>query len=224
MNLNGGTNFIVQIEIINTGSELMLGRVLNTHQTWLCSQFARLGYLVSRQVTVADGGTAIQETVREALSRADLIITTGGLGPTSDDRTRILIAELLGKKLLRDDEILARIENFFAQRQRRLPESTTVQAMVPEGAIVLQNENGTAPGLAMELNPNPFRAGKKTWLILLPGPPRELHPMFTEQVVPLLQKEFGHGRNFVCKTFKTTGLGESFVEEKIAGALKHLTD
>ncbi len=202
----------------------MLGRVLNTHQQWLCAQLARLGYLVARQITVADSGTAIQETVREALSRADLIITTGGLGPTSDDRTRILMAELLGKKLLRDEETLARIENFFAERQRRMPESTTVQAMVPEGAIVLQNEYGTAPGLAMELNPNPFCARKKTWLILLPGPPRELRPMFTEKVVPLLKKEFARGTSFVCKTFKTTGLGESFVEEKISGALKHLTD
>src|SRR5689334_19721168 len=99
----------VIIELINTGSELMLGRVLNTHQQWLCRRLADLGYVVSRQVAVADTATDIQNSVREALFRADLIITTGGLGPTSDDLTRELIAQLLNKKLRRDDAILARI-------------------------------------------------------------------------------------------------------------------
>lgn len=215
---------IVEIEIINIGSELMLGRVLNTHQQFLCSQLANLGFVVNRQLAISDEGPVIQNTVRESLGRADLIIATGGLGPTSDDITRDLIAELLGKKLRVDSEVLGRIEIFFAQRKRRMPESTKVQAMVPEGAQVLHNANGTAPGLAMEINPNSFRADhKSTLLVMLPGPPRELRPMFSNQVIPLLQKFFPQQSQFICRTLKTTGLGESFVEEKISGRLKELT-
>src|SRR6267142_1140358 len=100
------------IELVNTGSELMLGRVLNTHQQWLCRQLADLGYPVARQVAVADTAPDIEQTVREALSRADLVITTGGLGPTSDDLTRDLIACLLGKTLRQDAGVLAHLKHF----------------------------------------------------------------------------------------------------------------
>ena len=203
----------------------MLGRVLNTHQQWICRQMADLGYVVDRQVAVADTATAIQQAVREALGRADIIITTGGLGPTSDDVTRDLIAQLLGRKLVQDPVIVAHVEQFFASRQRPIPPSTLVQAMVPEGALVLSNPNGTAPGLALEVAPNPYRAdGKPTWLIMLPGPPRELRPMFTDQVAPLLQVKRPLESEFVCRTLKTTGIGESQLEEMIAAPLKHLTD
>jgi nicotinamide-nucleotide amidase len=215
----------LNIEIINTGSELMLGLVLNTHQQWLCRQLGNLGYGVHRQVAVSDDGAAIQEAVREALTRADLVITTGGLGPTSDDLTRDLIAQLLDRKLIEDAGILTKIEKFFAERKRPMPASTKVQALVPEGAIVLPNQNGTAPGLAIAVKPNPFRrGGSPGWLVMLPGPPRELRPMFAEQVVPLLQKHFPQETAFVCRTLKTTGLGESVVQEKIAGPLQPLTD
>ena len=108
----------MNVEIVNTGSELMLGRVLNTHKQWLCRRLADLGHVVTRQVAVADDGRDIQQAVREALGRADLVITTGGLGPTSDDITRELIAELLGRKLAQNREVLAHIEGFFAARGR----------------------------------------------------------------------------------------------------------
>jgi competence/damage-inducible protein CinA-like protein len=215
----------LNIEIINTGSELMLGLVLNTHQQWLCRQLGNLAYSVDRQAAVSDEGPAIQTAVREALARADLVITTGGLGPTSDDLTRDLIAQLLEKKLIEDATVLTKIEKFFVERKRPMPVGTRVQALVPEGAIVLPNQNGTAPGLVIAVNPNPFRkGGSPSWLVMLPGPPRELRPMFTEQVVPLLQKYFPQEIAFVCRTLKTTGLGESIVQEKIAGSLKPLTD
>lgn len=211
----------MQIEIINTGSELMLGFVLNTHQQWLCRQLSDAGYDVTRQVAIADTGTAIQQAVREALGRADFIIVTGGLGPTSDDITRDLIAELLGKKLHQDAAILKELENFFAQRNRPMPETTKVQAMVPEGAIVLDNPHGTAPGLAMEVRPNPFRNdGKGSWLVMLPGPPREMRPMFNTHVLPLLREKLPLEAAFVCRTLRTTGMGESFVEEKISESLQ----
>lgn len=213
------------VELVNTGSELLLGHVLNTHQQWLCRRLADLGCVVSRQVAVADEGDAIRAAVREALTRADLVITTGGLGPTSDDLTRELIAELLGRKLIEDPAVLAHIKQFFALRRRAMPERTRLQALVPEGASVLPNPNGTAPGLAMELRPNPFRpAENSSWLILLPGPPRELRPMFNDSVLPLLERLLPSDGLFVCRTVRTTGTGESLVQERIARPLAALVE
>jgi nicotinamide-nucleotide amidase len=213
---------LVNVEIINTGSELMLGRVLNTHQQWLCRRLADLGHVVTRQVAVADAGNEIQQAVREALGRADLIITTGGLGPTSDDLTRELIAKLLEKKLAQNHEVLEHIENFFAKRNRARPEKTSVETFVPEGALVFLNQFGTAPGLAMQIESKAQSPKSKTqWLVMLPGPPRELRPMFDESVVPLLKREFA-GENFVCRTLRTTGIGESRVQEFVEGDLQPL--
>jgi len=211
------------IELINTGSELLLGRVLNTHQQWICQQLAARGYEVARQVCVADDGPSIQAAAREALGRADIVLTTGGLGPTSDDITRDLIAEMLGRPLALDASVVADITARFARLKRPIPRSMNVQAMVPAGARVLRNLHGTAPGLAIEVNPNHLRADKRpSWLILLPGPPRELRPMFTDAVLPLLLKEVPRTQAFVSRTLHTTGMGESLVEEKIAGPLKDL--
>ena len=173
------------------------------------------GYVVSRQVAVPDAGTDIEQAVREALGRADLVIVTGGLGPTSDDVTRDLVAQLLGKALQEDSAVLAHIRSFFERRKRYMPERIKVQALVPEGALVLHNPHGTAPGLAMEVRPNPFRGGSQaSWLIMLPGPPRELRPMFTDAVAPLLRRVLPLGNGFVCRTLRTTGIGESVMEEK----------
>jgi len=230
----------LNVELINTGSELLLGRVLNTHQQWLCRRLADLGYVVTRQVAIADTGKDIEQAVRESLGRADLIITTGGLGPTSDDITRDLVAQLLGKGLQEDAGALANIERFFAERKRPMPASTRVQALVPEGAFVLQNAYGTAPGLAMKvedrgskMEDGGFSAAPTSilhlpssrsskWLIMLPGPPRELRPMFNELVVPLLRRELPLESEFVCRTLRTTGIGESLVQEKIQAPLTRL--
>ena len=228
----------MNIELLNTGSELMLGRVLNTHQQWLCRHLADLGYVVTRQVAVPDTAHNIQSAVREALSRADLIVTTGGLGPTSDDLTRDLIAKLLGKKLRLDDAVLDHIKRRFAARNLPMPKNNEVQALVPEGALVLANPNGTAPGLAMKvgsgvwglasgkpqtserLSPDPRAQNQDAkWLVLLPGPPRELRPMFDNFVVPLLRREFPLDAPFVCRTLRTSGIAESLVQEKIAAPL-----
>ncbi len=199
----------------------MLGFVLNTHQQWLCRQLTDAGYEVSRQTAVPDTGPAIQQAVREALGRADFVIVTGGLGPTSDDLTRDFIAALLGTKLRADPAILAHIETLFSRHGRPMPERTKVQAQVPEGALVLENPNGTAPGLAIEINPNPFRLGGPGWLVMLPGPPREMRPMFTTRVLPLLAQKFPPA-GFISRTLRTTGMGESAVEDKIARPLQSL--
>ncbi len=226
----------MNVELVNTGSELMLGRVLNTHQQWLCRRLADLGHVVTRQVAVADTGSEIQNAVREALGRADLVITTGGLGPTSDDLTRELIAELLGKKLVENPAVRAHIENFFAKRNRPRPARTSVETFVPEGAVVFLNATGTAPGLAIKVEDGRWKMEDGTatqppssilnppssrWLIMLPGPPRELRPMFDDSVVPLLKREFAD-EIFVCRTLRTSGIGESRVQEFVEADLQPL--
>lgn len=215
----------MNFELINTGTELMLGRVLNTHQQWLCRRLADMGYAVKRQVAVPDKGEDICQAVQEALARAQVVITTGGLGPTSDDLTRDYIARLLGRRLVQDAKVLAHIEGYFSSRNRAMPASTAVQAMVPEGAEVLWNPNGTAPGLAMKVAPNPFSPeGRQAWLMMLPGPPRELRPMFDSSVRELLGREAPPPGGFVCRTLRTTGIGESMVEEIVDAPLRPLMD
>ena len=242
----------MKVEIVNTGSELMLGRVLNTHQQWLCRRLADSGHVVTRQVAVADSGPEIQQAVREALDRADLVITTGGLGPTSDDLTRELIAQMLGRKLVQSQEVLAHIEGFFAARGRPCPPKTEVETFVPEGALVFLNQTGTAPGLALRVGPgseadggwkmeggmgmsplsstlhlpssgssiqHPPSSLSKKWLVMLPGPPRELRPMFEAAVAPLLAREFA-AEIFVCRTLRSTGIGESRVQEMIEAGVR----
>jgi nicotinamide-nucleotide amidase len=211
------------IELVNTGSELMLGRVLNTNQQWLCRALSDLGYVVTRQIAVPDTASEIQSALRESLARADLIITTGGLGPTSDDLTRDLIAQLLGKPLREDPVVAGRIAEFFTARKRVMSARVRVQALVPQGAIVLPNAHGTAPGLAMEIPPGQFRSSAgPSWLIMLPGPPRELRPLFSDSVKPLLQRVLPVEGKFVCRTLRSTGIGESMVEERVAGPMSDL--
>jgi nicotinamide-nucleotide amidase len=204
----------VRIELVNTGSELLLGRVLNTHQQWIAQQLATAGYELAHQQTVPDTGAAIQAAVRDAIARSELVIVTGGLGPTNDDLTRQRIAELLGVPLEEDAGTRDRITAYFQKINRPMPESVLVQAQVPAGSVVLPNHRGTAPGLAMET--------PKGWLILLPGPPRELRPMFTDSVAPLLAEKMPPEKTIAVCTLKTTGLGESLVEKRIAPALAGL--
>jgi nicotinamide-nucleotide amidase len=214
----------VTIELINTGSELLLGRVLNTHQQWIGRQLADHGFIVQRQTTVPDTAIAITQAVREALTRADGVITTGGLGPTSDDLTRPEIARLLGRPLREDATVLGQIQSFFTKRNRPMPTSTALQALVPDGAVILPNTCGTAPGLLIELKPNPFQsAGRPGWLVMLPGPPRELRPLFTAQFLPWLLARYPDIQRPATRTLRSVGIGESQVEQLIASALAPLT-
>jgi nicotinamide-nucleotide amidase len=130
---------------------------------------------------------------------------------------------MLGRELREDAVVLAHIKHFFTMRSRPMPAGVGTQALVPQGALVLPNPHGTAPGLAIEVRPNPFRAGgQASWLILLPGPPRELRPMFMESVLPLLKRALPAESAFVCHTLRSTGVGESVVEERIAEPLRPL--
>src|ERR1041384_8331655 len=151
----------MKVEIINTGTELLLGAVVNTHISYLGQKLLPLGLTVQRQVTVGDDHLIIRVAFAEAIERSDLVIATGGLGPTSDDITRDVVAELTERKLIFHQDIMDRIEARFRSRKFTMPESVRVQAMVPEGALVLTNHNGTAPGLALQ--------HKEKWIVLLPG-------------------------------------------------------
>jgi nicotinamide-nucleotide amidase len=200
----------MKVELINTGTELLLGAVVNTHLSWIAQRLLTLGLTVQRQVTIGDDHQVIGLTFAEAIERADLVIATGGLGPTSDDITRDVVAELTERKLVFHQEIMDRIEARFRSRKFPMPESVRVQAMVPVGAIVLTNNNGTAPGLALH--------HKDKWIILLPGPPRELKPMFDDIVMPLLREKLKLPV-LDCRTFRTVGIGESTVEQIVGKQL-----
>lgn len=215
----------VVIELINTGSELLLGRILNTHAQWICRQLSDLGYSVQRQLSVGDGAEAIESVVAEALTRADLIIMTGGLGPTCDDRTRDRVAALLGRRLIHRDDVVDQIRAYFARFGRPMPERTKVEAQVPEGALIFPNSNGTAPGLAIRSTPIQVDGSERAaWLVLLPGPPRELRPMFSAEVIPFLQREFPIREPLTSRTWRTSGIGESLLEERLEVPLRpHLS-
>jgi nicotinamide-nucleotide amidase len=204
----------MRVEIINTGTELLLGRVANTHLGFLAQSLFGLGLRVERQVSVPDGA-AIAEALREAMARADLIIVTGGLGPTSDDITRDAAAAAFGKKLIFHPEILDGIAAKFARRKIAMNDRQRPQALVPEGGVVLENPNGTAPGLILE--------NDKTVAVLLPGPPGELSLMWENEALPWLRKKFAHRLARVHEaTLRILGLGETQVQVLVEDEVKAL--
>src|SRR4051812_8829167 len=167
----------MHVVVINTGTEILLGDVLNTHLSFIAGEVFPLGLRIDRQVTVPDG-EAIREAIAESLGSAEIIFITGGLGPTTDDITPEITAELFGLKLIHDPAILRAIQERAARRGFRLTDRVARQADVPEGTSVLPNEHGSASGLYLPAE----KATKRPHLFLLPGPPRELHPMFDKSV------------------------------------------
>lgn len=207
----------MQAEIINTGSELLLGLVQNTHLGWIAGEIAPLGITVSRQVCVPDGPD-IRGALDRALDSADIVFCTGGLGPTTDDITREAAAELLGLPLAEDAAISAAIRERFARRGLPMAERVARQAMVPVGAAVLPNPNGTAPGLYFP--PPVLGARRARHLVLLPGPPRELQPMMRDHVLPKLRAVLPDAGGRERRIYRLTGIGESQVEAKIGEKLE----
>jgi nicotinamide-nucleotide amidase len=207
----------MQAEVINTGSELLLGLVQNTHLAWLAGELAPLGVAISRQVCVPDGPD-IRGALDAALDRADLVICTGGLGPTSDDITREAAAELIGLPLVEDTAISDGIRQRFARRGLPMAERVARQAMVPVGADALPNPNGTAPGLYFP--PTVLGARRARHLVLLPGPPRELQPMARDHVLPRLRAVLPGAGGRERRIYRLTGIGESQVEAKIGEKLE----
>ena len=206
----------MRIEILNTGTELLLGNTLNTHGGWFGRQLFKMGLRVARQATVPDGD-AIRETFVEMVDRADAVIITGGLGPTSDDLTREIVAEVFGIELVQDEHALRTLESFFLLRNKPMVEANLKQAMVPVGADVLPNPNGTAPGLYL---PPRINGRSRCAVFLLPGPPRELYPMFHEEVAPRLRALSGvEDIPGVCE-LKFTGVGESDFHDSVDAELE----
>jgi len=200
------------VEVLNTGTELLLGEVVNTHAAWIGRRLFPIGLRVSRQTTVPDGG-AIRDALIESFERADVVFVTGGLGPTTDDVTREVVAEVLGLRLVEDVPVRAGIRARLEARCITLRGRMLRQAMVPEGATVLPNDNGTAPGLYVPAITAPSSATPH--LFLLPGPPRELQPMFERSVLPLLGGLCGGIVPRACRIYRVVGMGESEVEEVI---------
>ncbi len=192
-------------EILSVGTEILLGDILNTDTQFVSSRLSALGINVFYHATVGDNPARLREHLEMSLSRSDMVIMTGGLGPTYDDLTKETAASVMGFELCEDAESLARIEAFFARMGRTMTPNNKKQAMQPKGGIIIRNDYGTAPGCAMVKN------GKVC--ILLPGPPRELFPMFDEQVVPFLKTL--SDETILSHTVKIFGMGESSVENKL---------
>ena len=196
----------MKAEIIAVGSELLTPDRIDTNSLFLTEELNKLGIEVLRKTIVGDDRELLAEAFRDALNRVPVVIASGGLGPTEDDLTRETVAELLGRRLQRNDAVVRAIEARFRSFKREMPEVNLRQAMVPEGAEVLPNPRGTAPGLWLE--------DQGRMVALLPGPPRELKPLFLEQVLPRLEKRSNAVRMF-HRELRVTGLGESHVEERI---------
>lgn len=196
-------------EIICVGTELLLGNIVNTNAAFLSEKLAYLGINCYFQTVVGDNRDRLLSVINTALSRADILIFSGGLGPTEDDLTKETVAEALGKKLIRDKKAEQEIADYFALRGRIPTDNNWKQADVIEGCEILYNKNGTAPGIFVS-------EGEKT-VILLPGPPLELKSMFTDSVMPKLQQKCG--QVFYSETVKIVGPGESSVETQILDML-----
>lgn len=208
----------MRIELVNTGTELCLGDVINTNAAWIGQRLAALGLEVARQTIVPDGG-AVKDAIAEAAARADVVLVSGGLGPTNDDVTRESAAELLGLELHLDAALAAQLEAYFAQRGRTMSPSNLRQARVPAGAQVLANPLGTAPGLYFPAELGASR-GWKAHLFLLPGPPRELKPMVEAEVEPRLRALLPDGASRRVLYLKLTGIGESDIVEAVEKQLE----
>lgn len=196
-------------EIIAVGTELLLGDILNTNAQFLSKSLSELGFNVFFQTVVGDNEKRLENAVNSALGRADVIITSGGLGPTNDDLTKETVAKALGLNMAEDEKTLCKIKEYFKNR-KEFPKSNIKQAYIPEGAKVLENDCGTAPGVIIEKN------GKT--VIMLPGPPIELIPMFNEKARPYLEKMTG--ATIVSETLRLFGIGESLAAEKLSDVME----
>jgi nicotinamide-nucleotide amidase len=198
-------------EILNVGTELLLGDIVNTNAQFLSQELACLGIGVKYISTVGDNAKRLKETLESALMGSDIVITTGGLGPTADDITKEVCSEVFDLPLELHDESLKRMESYFKNFLHPMPESNKKQAYMPKGAKVFKNDCGTAPGCAIK------KGGKI--IIMLPGPPRELKCIFNNEVRPFLQK-FSNSV-IVSKNIRTFGIGESAMAEKVEDLLKN---
>lgn len=195
----------MKAEIIAIGTEILLGDIVNSNAQYLAQQLATLGIDMYYQQVVGDNESRIIHAFDEAYSRSDIIITTGGLGPTDDDLTKEVAARYFNKELIPDERSIDKIKSYFKFRQRKMTDNNLKQGLIPQGAIIINNNNGTAPGVIIEEN--------NKIMIILPGPPKEMKPMFEETVKAYLQKK--SNSILVSKMIKIVGIGESVVAEEL---------
>lgn len=200
-------------EILCVGTELLLGDIVNTNAAYLSRKLAELGISVYHQTVVGDNPERLKKALADSANRCDLIITSGGLGPTYDDLTKETIASFFGRNLVRNEEILSHLEAYFAEMGRTMTENNKKQADIPEGAIIFRNDYGTAPGVCIEDEESGVTA------VMLPGPPRELEPMFGEQVMPYLEKR--SDSILVSRNINIFGMGESAVENILRSLMEN---
>lgn len=193
------------VELISVGTEILLGNIVNTNAAFLSEQCAGLGLSCFFQSVVGDNEERLTDSIQTAIKRADVVILSGGLGPTQDDLTKETAAKVMGKKLYLDEHSKDRIASYFEKRNLQITENNWKQAMIPEGATIIDNQNGTAPGVIMEQD------GKH--VILLPGPPNELIPMLKNDIAPYLDNLVPG--TIYSKTVKICGIGESTAETMI---------
>ena len=202
------------VELISVGTEILLGNIVNTNAAYLSEKCAELGLSCYYQDVVGDNEERLQETIRTALSRADILLISGGLGPTQDDLTKEAAASVMGKPLYLHEESKASIQQFFEERGLEITDNNWKQAMMPEGCIVVDNPNGTAPGVIMAEN------GKH--VVLMPGPPNEMIPMFENSIIPYLNKL--QSGVIYSQTVKICGVGESKAETMVKDLIEGQTN
>lgn len=196
------------VELVTTGSELLLGQIVNTNSAYMAAGLNKIGFDVVYQTTIGDNQKRMTEAIEHALSRADIVITSGGLGPTQGDITKQVCAGVFSRKLSLNEECADRIRAHFNRLHRvAMTENTMRQAMIPEGAVIFKNYAGTAPGIVLE------EGGKI--IINLPGPPSEMKDMFERSVKPFLKEKYGFRSVIISRVLNTFGIGESFLEESI---------
>jgi nicotinamide-nucleotide amidase len=211
----------MRAEVISIGDELTSGQRLDTNSQWLSERLGEIGIPVMFHTTVADDLEANVRVFREAADRADIVIATGGLGPTADDLTREVLAKMLGVELVLDEAALAYIRGLFARRKRDMPERNIVQAMFPAGSRVIPNPHGTAPGIDMDVP----RAGRTPSRIMaLPGVPAEMREMWEQTVSPALVQLCGPGRVIRHRRIKCFGVGESDLEQMLPDLIRRGRD
>lgn len=212
----------MNVELISVGTELLLGNVINTNANYLSKRCAELGMNLYYQITVGDNYSRLTKVLDECLNRSDIIILTGGLGPTQDDMTKEAVAQVLNKELIMDPHSKERISEYFFNKKRSLDNKITSnnwkQALTIEGAIVLDNDNGTAPGYIVKDKIN----YENKSIILLPGPPFEMIPMFEDHIYPYLQQL--QDKVFISKMVKICGIGEAKAETMIEDLIDKQTN
>lgn len=200
------------VELISTGSELLLGDTVNTNVSWLAQELNKLGYSVAYQSVVGDNPGRMAEVFRKAGQRADIVISTGGLGPTQGDITRQVLASSLDRNVVYNEDAMAEVRQFFKRVGREMPDASRREAMLPEGSSVLENPVGVAPGVVTV-------DGDVTY-ILLPGPPGEMKGMFEQSVVPYLSKHFGSQGVVTSYRYAVYDIREIDLEERVMDLIK----